>query len=93
MIALQEAYINKIALETEDYSDDVAAAIARCDAVAGSSAQIVHEQQVVLSEYAQGFLKTSESYLRSEPQYNSSEGDPYFLAPFNPAAPILLLVA
>lgn len=93
MIALQEAYINKKALETEDYFDDFAAAIARCDAVAGSNPKMAYEQQVVLSEYAEGFLKTSESYLRSEPQYNSSEGDPYFLAPFNPAAPILLLVA
>ena len=68
MIALQEANINTKALETEDYFDDFAAAIARCNALVGSSAQIVHERPVVLSEYAERFLKTSVSYLRNEPQ-------------------------
>lgn len=79
------------AIEPEDYFDDFAAAIARCDALVGSNSQMAHERQVVLSEYAESFLKTSESYLRRDP--NSSEGDPYFLAPFDSAAPIRLLVA
>lgn len=68
MIALQEANIDTKALETEDYFDDFATAIARCDAVAGSNPKMAYEQQVVLSEYAERFLKTSVSYLRNEPQ-------------------------
>jgi len=56
------------AIEPEDYFDDFAAAIARCDALVGSNSQIAHERQVVLSEYAESFLKTSESYLRRDPK-------------------------
>ena len=68
MTALQEANSNTKALETEDYFDDFAAAIPRCNALVGSSAQIVHERPVALSEHAERFLKTSVSYLRNEPQ-------------------------
>ncbi len=56
------------AIEAEDYFDDFAAAIARCDTLAGSSSQMAHERQVVLSEYAEHMLKTSERYLRGDPQ-------------------------
>lgn len=54
------------AIEQEDYFDDFAAAIARCDALVGSNSQLAHERQVVLSEYAEGLLNTSESYLRGD---------------------------
>jgi SulP family sulfate permease len=55
------------AIEAEDYFDDFAAAIARCNALAGSNSQMAHERQVVLSVYAESMLKTSEHYLRGDP--------------------------
>ena len=61
------------AIKPEDYFDDFAAAIARCDARVSSNSQMAHERQVVLSEYAESFLKTSESYLRGA-QNSRGEG-------------------
>lgn len=55
------------AIEAEDYFDDFAAAIARCNVLAGSNSQMAHERQVVLSVYAESMLKTSEHYLRGNP--------------------------
>jgi SulP family sulfate permease len=52
------------AIETEDYFDDFAAAVARCDVLVDSNFIMAHKRQVVLSEYAESFLKTSGSYLR-----------------------------
>lgn len=56
------------AIEPEDYFDDFAAAIARCDALVDSNSQMANERKIVLSEYAESFLKTSESYLRGVPK-------------------------
>ena len=53
-----------VAIKAEDYFDDFAAAIARCDALVDSSSQMAHERQVVLSEYAENLLRTSEHYFR-----------------------------
>jgi SulP family sulfate permease len=59
-------------IEPEDYFDDFATAVARCDSLVGSSSQIAHEPQVILSEYAESFLMASESYLR-DAQNSSGE--------------------
>lgn len=56
------------AIEPEDYFDDFAAAIARCNLLAGTNPKMIHEKQVVLSEYTESMLKTSERYLRGDPQ-------------------------
>ncbi|MDO8413987.1 MAG: sodium-independent anion transporter [Gallionellaceae bacterium] len=56
------------AIEPVDYLDDFAAAVARCDALVNSSSQMAHERQVALSEYAENFLKISESYLFGTPK-------------------------
>lgn len=61
------------AIEPEDYFDDFAAAIARCDALVGSNSQMAHGRQVVLSEYAESLLKTSENYLRGAPNSSGEE--------------------
>lgn len=60
-------------IESEDYFDDFAAAAARCDALADLNSQMSHERQVVLSEYAESFLKTSESYLSGAPNSRDEE--------------------
>lgn len=56
------------AIEPEDYFDDFAAAIVRCNLLVGTNPKIAQEKQAVLSEYAEGMLKTSEIYLRGRPQ-------------------------
>ena len=61
------------AIEKEDYLDDFAGAIARCDMLVGSTPEMAHEKQVVLSEYTESLLKTSESYLRGT-HNNGGEG-------------------
>lgn len=56
------------AIEPEDYFDDFAAAIARCNLLVGMNPQMTQEKRVVLSEYTESMLKTSERYLRGDPQ-------------------------
>lgn len=56
------------AIEPEDYFDDFAAAIARCNLLVGTNPKMTQEKQVVLSEYTESMLKTSEQYLRGRPQ-------------------------
>ncbi|BAN36852.1 sulfate permease-like transporter, MFS superfamily (plasmid) [Sulfuricella denitrificans skB26] len=56
------------AIEPEDYFNDFATAIVRCNLLVGTNPKIAQEKQAVLSEYAEGMLKTSEIYLRGRPQ-------------------------
>jgi SulP family sulfate permease len=55
------------AIQAEDYFDDFAAAIARCNLLVGTNPQKTQGRQVILSEYTENMLKTSERYLRDAP--------------------------
>lgn len=54
-------------IEHEDYFDDFAAAIARCNLLVGMNLQMNREKRVALSEHTESMLKTSEQYLRGDP--------------------------
>lgn len=56
------------AIEQEDYFDDFAAAIARCNLLVEMNPQMTQEKRVVVSEYTESMLKTSESHLRGDSQ-------------------------
>ncbi|BCB27306.1 sodium-independent anion transporter [Sulfurimicrobium lacus] len=56
------------AIEPEDYFDDFAAAIVRCNLLVGTNPEMIQGKQAVLSEYTESMLKTSEHYLRGDPQ-------------------------
>lgn len=51
-------------IDHDDYFDDFAAAIARCNLLVGIDPHMSQEKRVVLSEYTESMLKTSELYLR-----------------------------
>jgi len=55
-------------IESEDYFDDFAAAIARCNTLADSNPQMAPERLVTSSEDTEHFLKTSARYLRGDGQ-------------------------